>query len=151
MTVAPPRPRAQRIADTRARLEHDIDCWVASADEAGNAHLVPFSYAWLDETVVLAMPPANKSAVNLLRAGVARLALDGTRDVVLVEGTVAEGVDDATQDAYVRHAGWDPRTESTQYIWLRVTPLHIQAWREANELRGRTLMKEGAWLEGRAE
>lgn len=140
------RPRAQRIADARARLGQEIDCWVASADEAGNAHLVPFSYAWLDETVVLAMPPANRTAVNLLRSGVARLALDGTRDVVLIDGTVSQDVDDATQAAYAAHAGWDPRTELTDASWLRITPTRIQAWREANELQGRTVMKDGAWL-----
>jgi hypothetical protein len=141
------RPRAQRIADAQARLEQEIDCWVASADEAGNAHLVPFSYAWLDESVILAMPPRNKTAANLLRAGVARVALDGTRDVVLIDGTVSAGVDDATQAAYARAAGWDPRTESTEYLWLRVTPTRIQAWREANELKGRTVMRDGSWLE----
>ena len=144
--TAEPRPLAQRIADAQARLGEEVDCWVASADEAGNALLVPFSYAWLDGSLVLAMPPANKTAVNLLRAGVARIALDGTRDVVLIDGTVAEGVDEATQEAYVSAAGWDPRTEPTEYLWLRVTPTRAQAWREANELKGRTVMKDGAWL-----
>jgi len=142
-----PRPRAQRIADAQARLAQEIDCWVASADEAGNAHLVPFSYAWLDGTVVIAMPPANRTAVNLLRAGVARLALDGTRDVVLIDGTVSEGVDDATRAAYAARAGWDPRSELAEAGWLRITPTRIQTWREANELQGRTVMQDGAWLE----
>jgi hypothetical protein len=140
------RSRAERKADALQRLGAEVDCWVASADEMGNAHLVPFSYAWLDSTVVLAMPPGNRTAVNLLRAGVARLALDGTRDVVLVDGTVSEDVDAPTQDAYARAAGWDPRAETGEYLWLRVTPTRIQAWREANELRGRTLMKNGEWL-----
>jgi hypothetical protein len=144
--TAEPRPPAQRKADALRRLGEGIDCWVASADEAGNAHLVPFSYAWLDDSVVIAMPPANRTAVNLLRAGVARIALDGTRDVVLVDGTVEAGADDATQDAYVRHAGWDPRTDLAEACWLRVTPTRIQAWREENELRGRTLMRDGAWI-----
>jgi hypothetical protein len=142
-----PRPRAQRIADAQARLEHDVDCWVASADDAGNAHLVPFSYYWDGAAIVLAMPPANRSAVNLRRAGVARIALDGTRDVVLVDGTVEAGVGDATMDAYAAHTDWDPRTEPDEYVWLRVTPTRIQAWREANELRGRTVLKDGVWLD----
>lgn len=142
-----PRPRAQRIADARARLDRDIDCWVASADESGNAHLAPFSYSWDGAAIVLAMPPANRTAVNLLRAGVARIALDGTRDVVLVDGAVEAGVDDATMDAYAAHTGWDPRREPSEYLWLRVTATRIQAWREANELRGRTVMLEGAWLD----
>lgn len=141
------RPRAQRKADALERLGRELDCWVASADEAGNAHLVPFSYFWDGSAIVLAMPAANRTAVNLLRAGVARLALDGTRDVVLFDGTVERGVDEATQEAYVAYSGWDPRTDLDGPVWLRVTPTRIQAWREANELAGRTLMRDGAWLD----
>jgi hypothetical protein len=143
---AEPRPRAQRKADALQRLQAEVDCWVASADEVGNAHLVPFSYYWDRAAVALAMPPGNRTAVNLLRAGRARLALDGTRDVVLVDGTVEAGADETTKDDYARATGWDPRTETVEYLWLRVTPTRIQAWREANELAGRTLMRDGEWL-----
>jgi hypothetical protein len=143
---AEPRPRAQRREDALRRLGEEIDCWVASADEAGNAHLVPFSYYWDGAAIVLAMPPGNRTAVNLLRAGVGRIALDGTRDVVLVDGTVEHGADTTTIEAYVAHSGWDPRTGPGEYVWLRVVARRIQAWREANELRGRTLMNDGEWL-----
>ena len=44
------RSRAQRVADTRDRLRTDVDCWVASADEVGDAYLVPLSYYWDGET-----------------------------------------------------------------------------------------------------
>ena len=141
-----PRPRAERREHALRRLGEDLDCWVASADEVGTAHLAPFSHYWDGSTIVLAMPPANRTAVNLLRARRARIALDGTRDVVLVDGTVEAGVDEETQEAYVRVSGWDPRTEPSEYMWLRVTPTRIQAWREANELPGRTLMRDGEWL-----
>ena len=49
-------------------------------------------------------------------------------------------------DAYVRQADWDPRNESDPYVFLRLRPIRIQAWREANELDGRTIMKDGDWL-----
>ena len=140
------RPAEQRKADALQRLGREIDCWVASADEVGNAHLVPFSYAWDGSALVLAMPAANRTAVNLLRAATVRLALDGTRDVVLVDGAVAAGVDEAAQEHYAQVAGWDPRAEAGEHVWLRVTPVRIQAWREANELAGRTLMRDGTWL-----
>ena len=142
-----PRPTAQRTQDALQRLAEEIDCWVASADEVGNAHLVPFSFYWDGAAAILAMPPANRTAVNLLRTGVARLALDGTRDVVLVDGRVEAGVDDTAMSAYAAHTGWDPRSEPAEYLWLRITPTRIQAWREANELAGRTVMRDGAWLD----
>ena len=145
MTSAP-RSRAQRKADTLAALQREVDCWVASADELGNAHLVPLSFWWDGQALVLATPRSSATATNLLRAGVARVGVGPTRDVVLVDGRVTEGVDDATADAHAEHSGFDARAEPEDYVYLRVTPTEIRAWREANELRGRVLMRRGAWL-----
>ena len=36
--------------------------------------------------------------------------------------------------------------EPGDYVYLRVTPTEIRAWREANELSGRLLMRDGVWL-----
>jgi len=141
-----PRTRAQRKDDTLALLRTEVDCWVASADEVGNAYLVPLSFYWDGAALVLATPRASPTATNLLRSGVARLGVGRTRDVVLVDGRVTEGVDGATADAHAEHAGFDPRAQVEEYAYLRVTPVEVRAWREANELRGRLLMREGAWL-----
>lgn len=81
-----------------------------------------------------------------MRAGVARVGVGPTRDVVLADGRVTEGVDDATADAHTEHTGFDARTEPGDYVYLRVTPTEIRAWREANELSGRLLMRDGVWL-----
>jgi hypothetical protein len=140
------RSRAQRKADTLAALRTEVDCWVASADGTGNTHLVPLSYWWDGTALVLATPRSSPTATNLLRAGVARVGIGPTRDVVLVDGRVTEGVDDATADAHTEHTGFDARTEAVDYVYLRVTPSEIRAWREANELPGRLLMREGDWL-----
>ena len=141
-----PRSREQRKADTLAALRREVDCWVASADENGNAHLVPLSFFWDGEALVLATPRSSPTATNLLCAGVVRVGIGPTRDVVLVDGRVTVGVDDATADAHTAHSGFDARAEPEDYVYLRVTPTEIRAWREANELRGRLLMREGEWL-----
>lgn len=141
-----PRSRAQRRADTLERLRTGIDCWVASADELGNAHLVPLSHYWDGAALILATQRSSPTATNLLRAGVARIGVGPTRDVVLVDGTVTEGVDDATAEAHAQHTGFDARVTPGDYVYLRVTPTEIRAWREANELAGRLLMRDGEWL-----
>ena len=51
---AAPRSRAQRRHDTEHRLAHDIDLWVASASPAGRPHLVPLSFDWDGEALLLA-------------------------------------------------------------------------------------------------
>jgi hypothetical protein len=123
-----------------------VDLWVASADEAGVAYLVPLSFHWDGAALTLATPRESRTAVNLLRAGWARVALGPTRDVVIVEGTVAElprGADPQLEEAFAAAAGFEP---PEGYVYLRITPREIQAWREADELAGRRLMRAGAWL-----
>jgi hypothetical protein len=142
-----PRTRDERRADTLRRLAADVDCWVASADTAGNAYLVPLSYHWTGSELVLATPRSSTTAQNLLRAGRARVGIGPTRDVVLVDGTLDEGVDDATADAHTIHTGFDARTEPEEYVYLRLVPVEIRAWREADELSGRLLMRDGRWLD----
>jgi hypothetical protein len=51
--------------------------------------------------------------------------------------------DEVLGAAYVAQADWDPRT-SSGYVFLVLRPVRVQAWREANELAGRTLMREAA-------
>lgn len=96
--------------------------------------------------LVLATPRASPTARNLLRAGAPRIGVGPPRDVVLVDGPVSEGVDEATADAHAEHAGFDQRSEPNEYVYLRVTPSEIRAWREANELTGRLIMRDGTWL-----
>jgi hypothetical protein len=146
----PPRSRAQRRSDTLARLRGDVDLWVASADELGNAYLVPLSFYWDDAALTIATPRASRTATNLVRAGWARVALGPTRDVVIVEGPVEAipiGTDARLEDAHARATGFDPRTLADEYVYLRITPHSIQAWREANELAGRQLMRRSEWLD----
>ncbi|MEU9739920.1 hypothetical protein AB0E12_12100 [Micromonospora chersina] len=42
--------------------------------------------------------------------------------------------------------GFDPRELDEPYQYFLIRPRRIQAWREANELRGRDLMRDGRWL-----
>ena len=150
MQLEPARSRSQRKLDTLAKLRGDVDLWVASADEAGGAYLVPLSYYWDESALTIATPRASRTATNLIRAGWARVALGATRDVVIVEGPVEAhsiGTDPQLEDAHAQAAGFDPRTLTDEYVYLRITPHSVQAWREVNELEGRQLMRRGEWLD----
>jgi hypothetical protein len=146
----PARSRSQRRIDTLTKLRSEVDLWVASADETGAAYLVPLSYFWDGSTLTIATPRASRTAVNLVRAGWSRVALGPTRDVVIIEGPVEAipiGTDAGLEDAHAQATGFDPRTLAEEYVYLRITPHGVQAWREANELPGRQLMRRGEWLE----
>jgi Pyridoxamine 5'-phosphate oxidase len=147
--IDPPRSLEQRTADVLARLRGDVDLWIASADADGNAYLLPLSFVWYGAALTVATPRASRTARNLMRAGRARVALGPTRDVVMLDGVVeaiAIGADPALEDAHAAATGFDPRTERQEYVYLRITPREIQAWREANELSGRQVMRAGRWL-----
>jgi hypothetical protein len=146
---APARSREQRIADTLRKLETEVDVWVASASEDGRANLAPLSFVWHDAALTIALPATSLTARNLTRAGWVRMALGPTRDVVMLDGPIEVlpvGADPALEDAHARAAGFDPREETGTYVYIRLRPERIHAWREAHELAGRRLMEGGAWL-----
>jgi hypothetical protein len=148
--IADPRPRAQRRSDTEQRLAHDVDVWVASASTDGVPYLVPLSFDWDGEAVLLATPADSPTGRNLAASRAVRLALGPTRDVVLIEGEVAALEMDALSaelgDRFAARAGFDPRGLAERYCWFRVIPRRVQAWREVNELAERELMRDGEWL-----
>jgi hypothetical protein len=145
-----PRSRAERRTDALRRLRSDVDCWVASASANGEAFLTPLSHYWDGARLTVATARASRTAQNLIRAGRARVALGPTRDVVIVEGPVEAIPTDADPELAEAHAlaaGFDARAPSTEYVYLRITPETIQAWREENELADRTIMRNGLWVD----
>ncbi len=145
-----PRSRAQRRRDTEHRLTHDIDLWVASASEDGGPYLVPLSFDWDGEALLLATLTNSPTGRNLAASRSVRLGLGATRDVSIIEGEVEvlelDELPPEIGDRFVARTGFDPREESPPFRWFRVRPRRIQAWREANELAGRDLMRDGRWL-----
>ncbi len=125
--------------------------WVATADADGTPYLVPLSLCWDGQRVLVSAETRSRTIQNLLRSGTARLGVGPTRDVVLIDAELtaawpASEVPAALADAYADRVGWDPRTEAGLYTYVQVAPRRIQAWREANELPGRTLVRDGQWL-----
>lgn len=147
--IASVRTAPERKQDALHRLEHDVDAWVATAGDDG-PYLVPLSYLWDGHTLLFATPAASPTIRNLRVSGRARLGIGPTRDLVLIEGTahlLASG--DITReigDAFAQKTGFDPRELTTPYVYFRIAPQRLQAWREANELPGRDLMRDGEWL-----
>ncbi len=145
-----PRDAATRKADTLAMWARPaIDVWVATASAAAEAHLVPLSLAWTEERLVVAVQESSRTARDVTASGRARLAVGPTRDVTMVDAVLDRVVPVAEAgelgEAYAAQADWDPRG-STGYVYLVLRPDRVQAWREADEIAGRTLMRDGAWL-----
>jgi len=129
-----------------SRLTADEDAWIATGDTDGNGYLVPLSFLWDGAGLVVATPEASVTERNLRRGARVRVGVGDLRDVTMIEGTAEPVADERTLEAYAAKNGWDPRGESGEYAWFRIVPDRVQAWREANELPGRTLMRGGEWL-----
>jgi len=112
---------------------------------------VPLSFAWDGGHIILATAVATRTARDLQRAGRTRLALGSLRDVVTMDGTVeavpSTALDESLAGLFAARAEWDPRQESSPYVYLIVTPQRIQAWRNVPELADRTIMASGQWLQ----
>ena len=149
MTAAP-RSLAQRRRDTEHRLTHDVDVWVASASADGGPYLVPLSFDWDGQALLLATPAESPTGRNLAATNTVRLGLGLTRDVSMIEGDVEvleiDALPQQEGDRFAARAGFDPRALATSYRWFRIRPRRIQAWREVDELPDRELMRDGSWL-----
>jgi len=152
MTDRQPRTREQRRADTLAKLSAPAaDVWVATAAPDAGGYLVPLSLAWIDERVVLATEADSVTARNIISQGRARLGLGPTRDVVMIDAELEQVYDlnEVPADLgrrYAMQADWDPRESGDRMRFLVLRPQRIQAWREVDELPGRTLMRGGEWI-----
>lgn len=148
--VPAPRPVEQRRRDAEQRLATDVDLWVATAFEDGTPYLVPLSFDWDGETILLATSLTSPTGRNLEASGQIRLGLGATRDVTIIDGDVETLPIDTLAadrgDRFAARTGFDPRRPDSPHRWFRVTPRRIQAWREENELADRDLMRDGRWL-----
>jgi general stress protein 26 len=148
MTRPDARTPEQRKRDTLHRLEHDEDAWVATAGD-GVPYLVPLSFLWDGTEFLLSTVASSPTVRNVRATGRVRLGIGPTRDLVLIEGTAeilaAGEVLDEVGDAFAAKTGFEPR-DLGGYVYFRVRPVRIQAWREANEIAGRDLMRDGRWI-----
>ncbi|MFJ6605158.1 pyridoxamine 5'-phosphate oxidase family protein [Streptomyces lydicus] len=121
---------------------------MSTASRDGTPCLVPLSFVWHGERLVMATRKNNPTARNLAANGACRVALGPTRDVVLLESTAEVLASDAlpedTGAAFAAKLGWDPRGRDA-WVFLSFRPHRILAWREVNELPERELMRDGVW------
>jgi hypothetical protein len=146
------RSTEERKADALAKLTAvNANVWVASASPSGAVYLVPVSHTWNGTEVVVATGPSSRTVANITANPKVRLALGETRDVVMIDAVLVNVVPiphapAALADGYAAQAGWDPRSDEGDYVYLVLGPERIQVSREGEELTGRTVMRNGAWV-----
>jgi len=151
MVIDDPAPRdaERRRRDALERLEKDVDAWVSTVNPDGSPCLVPLSFVWHGGALLMSTKASRPTARNLRTGGRVRVALGHTRDVVLIDARAevvpSDRLPDAEGDAFVGKLGWDPRGRGA-WVFLRLLPERLLAWREENELADRELMRDGVWV-----
>jgi hypothetical protein len=144
-----PRSRAERRLDTEHRLTHDVDLWVASASLDGVPYLVPLSFDWNGERLLVATPTDSPTGMNLAATRAVRLGVGHTRDVSMIDGEVEvleiDALPQLRGDRFAAGTDFDPRALATPYRWFRISPRRIHAWHEVIEMPDRELMGDGRW------
>ena len=146
------RPRDRRIEDTLELLQTEVDVWIATASSAGEPYLVPLSFYWSGDAMIVTTTRSSRTGRNFAEPGRARAAIGQTRgQVVVIDAQVEEmpvGENVELEDAYVRATDFDPRPWDVGYTFFRLVPGRIQAWRgdDAEELRDKDLMRDGVFF-----
>lgn len=139
-----------RKADVLAALSRQKDLWIATADPAGRPHLIAVSAWWDGSGVVIATSGASRTARNLEAKRPARLALGSPEDVIVIDARSGDSrpVSDSPELAgkFAAAVGWDPREAGEGWVFLRLDPERIQAYRGYDELEGRDVMRNSRWL-----
>jgi hypothetical protein len=67
-------------------------------------------------------------------------------DVTLDRVVPTAQAPDEIAGRYAEQSDWDPRSAGPGYVYLVLRPQRVQAWRQVDEIPGRTLMRDGVWL-----
>ncbi|HMJ39176.1 MAG TPA: pyridoxamine 5'-phosphate oxidase family protein [Verrucomicrobiae bacterium] len=140
----------ERKAAVLGVLEGQRDLWLATADAAGRPHLIAVSAWWDGTDLVVATTAGSRTASNLAASPRARLAAGAPNDVVMIDARVVESLaaNQAAEvaDGFAIAVGWDPREVGEDWVFYRLRPTRIQAYRGYDELEGRDVMRRSAWL-----
>ena len=144
------RDTATRKADVLAALEKQHDLWLASADVAGRPHLIAVSAWWDGNDLIIATTGSSKTARNLAMNPAARVARGAPADAIVIDAQMIESraVEDSAELAggFAAAVGWDPREVGEGWMFFRLRPNRIQAFRGYDEIEGRDVMLRSRWL-----
>ena len=144
------RDTATRKADALAALEKQHDMWLATADVAGRPHIIAVSAWWDGTDLVVATRGASKTARNLAMNLSAKVARGAPSDAVVIDAQMIDSraVEDAAELAagFAAAVGWDPREAGEGWMFFRLRPVRIQAFRGYDEIEGRDVMLHSRWV-----
>jgi hypothetical protein len=143
------RDAQTRKQDVLAALESQGHFWLATAEIGGKPHVIAVSGWWDGHDIVLTTLGTSKTARNLAMNPGVILAGGDPSDAIVIEAQMIDSaaVEDSPDLAggFEKAMGWDPR-EMEGWMFFRLRPTRIQAFRGYDEIEGRDVMVRSRWV-----
>lgn len=150
MTSTPLRDAATRKKDVLASFEKNGHFWLSTAEIGGGPHVIGVSALWDGSGFTITTLGSSKTARNMAMNPLVVLAGGDPSDAIVVQAQVIETVpvEDSPRMAgeWKAAMGWDP-SELGDWVFYRLRPTRIQAFRGYDEIKGRDVMIRSRWVE----
>ena len=150
MTSTPLRDAATRKKDVLAVLESQSHYWLATSSINGRPRIIAVAGWWdgNDELVVTTLG-TSVTAKNMAMNPVVTLAHGDPSDAIVIQAQMIDSaaVEDAHDlaEGFKKAMGWDPR-EMEGWMFFRLRPTGIKAFRGYDEIGGRDVMIRSRWV-----
>jgi pyridoxamine 5'-phosphate oxidase-like protein len=149
MTSTPPRDTATRKKDVMAYLEKNGHYWLTTAEIGGRPHMIGVSGLWDGSAIIVTTLGTSKTAKNMEMNPLVVLAGGDPSDAIVINAGVIETVpvEDSPRmlQEWKAAMGWDP-SELGDWVFYRLRPTGIQAFRGYEEIEGRHVMIRSRWV-----
>lgn len=132
------------------RLRSHSHLWLATASDGRGPHLIPVSYWWDGVRLTTATFEESRTLTNVRAQPKVRASVGSTSDVLMIDATAVivavADIETEAAEGYAQVSGNDPRSVPG-FAYIQLTPERMQVWRGVTEFAGRTVMREGQWLD----
>ena len=143
------RDTETRKKDVLAALEKQGIYWLARAPIGGRPHIIAVSGWWDGHELVVATLGTSVSARNMAMNPLVTVAGGDPSDAIVIQAQMIDSV--AVEDGadlasgFKKAMGWDPR-EMDGWMFFRLRPTRIQAFRGYDEIENRDVMIRSRWV-----
>ena len=148
MTSTPSRDTATRKKDVLAFLEKQGHYWLTTAEIGGRPHMIAVSGLWNGDEMVVTTLGTSKTARNMAMNPLVVLAGGDPADAIVIQAQMLDSVPVEDSPRMVQEwkaaMGWEPAGD---WVFYRLRPTRIQAFRGYEEITGRDVMIRSRWVE----
>ena len=123
--------------------------WLVTAEIGGQPHLIAVSGWWDGHDIVVTSLGTSKTARNMAMNPAVMLAGGDPSDAIVIQAQMIDSaaVEDSADLAggFKEAMGWDPR-EMDGWMFFRLRPTRIQAFRGYEEIEDRDVMVRSRWV-----